>query len=484
MEKITTFDGTIANKKDCRFIKGEFYKKNEQCFLIDGVWYRINSGYIAFDHETNDWKLIKNSPMVYGVINYNDFSNEVVLGYFTPNKYRNVMVVIDETNQYTCINEKILKNKFHIDTKTLKYYPISKKVSAIPSSSFRFGALNTYSPELNYNVRTTSQDIIDNIKKYTSEKLDEYVPEENICKNLRKYLPNFTYGIEFETCYGMVPWHHLVESGLIPLRDGSINGFEYATLAYPSTVIGKGISLACSYLNKYTAISENESLHLHIGIPKVSKSLVSILYVLCCILEKDIFELFPKFYSKTSQFKARGKDYNKPLVKNLVDLNLDTTFDNLAMYLSLGKPYEGFGSSHPSDPDGQHKWAVETRYHYVNFINLLFGNNKTLEFRVHTPTKNPYKIANWILITSAIVKYAIYINGLGEDYNISNLKRVTLMDVIEHSYAGSYKIKSLLKDYIDMRKADRVKADEFGDYIGSTEIKNDLEYKITTNFDY
>ena len=114
MEKITTFDGTIANKKDCRFIKGEFYKKNEQCFLIDGVWYRINSGYIAFDHETNDWKLIKNSPMVYGVINYNDFSNEVVLGYFTPNKYRNIMVVIDETNQYTCINEKILKNELFL----------------------------------------------------------------------------------------------------------------------------------------------------------------------------------------------------------------------------------------------------------------------------------------------------------------------------------------------------------------------------------
>jgi len=103
---------------------------------------------------------------------------------------------------------------------------------------------------------------------------------------------------------------------------------------------------------------------------------------------------------------------------------------------------------------------------------------------VHTPTKNPYKIANWILITSAIVKYAIYINGLGKDYNISNLKKVTLMDVIEHSYAGSYKIKSLLKSYIDMRKADRVTADGFGDYIGSTEIKNDLEYKITTNFDY
>ena len=361
MEKITTFNGKLANKKDCRFIKGEFYIKNEQCFFIDGLWYRINSGYIAFDHEIGDWKLIKNSNMVYGVINYNQSTDEIVLGYFTPNKYRNVYVIVDETT-YPCLNEKILKDKFHIDLRTLKYVYKTKSVSEVPNSAYRFGGSNTYSNELNYNVRNTSKEIIANITKYTDEKLSEYKAEEKICQNLQKYLPDsFTYGIEFETAYGMIPWNSLVESGLIPLRDGSINGFEYATLAYPSSSIGNGISLACKSLNKYTRFTENESLHLHIGINKVNKSLVSILYILCCVLENEIFSMFPKYYKTTSKFKARGKDYNKPLMKNLVDSDIDTTFNNIAMYLSLGKPYEGFGANHPSDPDGSHKWQIETR---------------------------------------------------------------------------------------------------------------------------
>lgn len=37
----------------------------------------------------------------------------------------------------------------------------------------------------------------------------------------------------------------------------------------------------------------------------------------------------------------------------------------------------------------------------------MFKNHgKTIEFRIHTPTRNADKIYAWLLITSAILKYA------------------------------------------------------------------------------
>jgi hypothetical protein len=90
---IETYDGSTAFRKDCRFIKGDFYIKNKQCFLINGTWYRANSGFIAFDNETQEWKVLKDNPgMVKGIVGYDSEKNEVILGYYTPNPYNNIQV--------------------------------------------------------------------------------------------------------------------------------------------------------------------------------------------------------------------------------------------------------------------------------------------------------------------------------------------------------------------------------------------------------
>ena len=108
----------------------------------------------------------------------------------------------------------------------------------------------------------------------------------------------------------------------------------------------------------------------------------------------------------------------------------------------------------------------------------MFGKNKTIEFRVHTPTMNPYKIANWVLITSAIVKYAIYIDSLGSSYNLNNIKTIKLKDVIDHVYSSNHRLANYLKTYISFRKDNRGKSDELGDFIGYDEIKNDHQYNV------
>ena len=359
---VTTYNGEVANKKNCRFIKGEFYIKNKQCFDIDGTWYRINSGYIALDHETGKYSLIKGTNLIKGVVDYNREKDEIVLGYFTPNPLKNVRSYFKEI-EYKVLNKEILKEGFYFNLHNLIYvHHSSSKSSNWNKINDAYCLGNNRYHDLVYNMRHLSEEKLSNIKNYSMELLSKYNSSEGITKMV-KYLPsNYTYGLEFETYSGIIPENELCYGGLVPLRDGSIRGIEFATIPYSSAHIGNAVSLACKTLNTFTKMSTNESLHLHIGgIRNINEKFVGILYTLCCILEPEIFAMFPKYYAETSKFKSRGKDYNKPLVRALVDKNPLITFTNISTYLSSGKRYQGFGSSHPSDPDGSHKWQIEAR---------------------------------------------------------------------------------------------------------------------------
>lgn len=470
---ITTYNGEVARKKDCRFIKGEFYIKNKQCFEINGTWYRINSGYIALDHEIMQYVLIKENNLIKGIIGYDESTDKIVLGYFSSNPYRNVIVLLPDGTKYKVLDKDILKNGFWFNLRTLEFYHNNiSKTSNWNKINDSYCLSNHPYGELQYNLRNCKKEDIDKIKNLSMKAIDFHKASEFLGKNVRE-LPNYTYGLEFETNSGVIPQWELMNGGFVPLRDGSIRGIEYVTIPYGAKDIGRAVSLACHTLDKYTKMSINESLHLHIGnLPNVNEVFIGKLYTLCCILEKEIFSMFPLYYDQTSKFKARQKDYNKPLARALVDLNPKTTFENIGTYLSAGKKYTGFGSVHPSDPDGTHKWQIETRYHWVNFINLLFGNNKTIEFRVHTPTKNPYKIMNWIFITSAIVEYADYLRSNSID--MSSVKNVTLETIMRKIY--NREIADRLCKYIEYRKRMRKEDDLVGDYIGEREVRDDMNY--------
>jgi hypothetical protein len=148
---------------------------------------------------------------------------------------------------------------------------------------------------------------------------------------------------------------------LAPLRDGSISGMEYVTIPLQGAPGLATLELACENLKKFTAYTTNESLHLHLGGTQTTKEYIGTLYTLLAILEKEFYSMFPKWYAQTSQFKARGKDYNQPLRSELVDNDPSTTFSNIAFYLSAGKKYPGFGTAHPNDPGDEHKWQIEQR---------------------------------------------------------------------------------------------------------------------------
>jgi hypothetical protein len=358
---IETFDGSTAFKKDCRFIKGEFYIKNKQCFLIDGIWYRINSGFIVFDHEKQTWIVVKSNPsLVKGIVGYDMTTNEVILGSFTPNFYKNVTVTLPNGNNYTCIDYKILPQRlFNEDVVNGTFYHVGLNKRASKAFTYTF-ANHGYPFQLPYCCKHYEP----GIKAKFEEGLKEGIKIDKKRANIANYggvVGKYSFGLEFETNKGKIPNYKILESGLLPLRDGSINGIEFATLPLSGQEGVATLNDICELLRKYTNFTDNESLHLHIGNVPTNKKFVSYLYTLCCILEKDVYSIFPKYYAETSKFKARGKDYNMPLRKELVSLNPDETFENLTFYLGAGKKYQGVGSAHPSDPNGDHKWGINER---------------------------------------------------------------------------------------------------------------------------
>lgn len=355
---VETFDGTIASKRDCRFIKGEFYLKNKQCFLIDDVWYRVNSGFIVFDHEKGSWVVVKSNPqLVKGVIGYDDNKKEIILGMFSPNPYKNVSISLKNGMSFNCINVDVLPiGVFKEDPRNMNFVPIEQKITkGVPANTF---GNHNYPFTLQYCVKhydSTSMDMFNNILKrnvnYTKSNIASYA----------SCIGDYSFGLEFETCRGKIPNYRLLDTGLVPLRDGSIAGIEFATIPLSGK---KGVAIleeACENLSKYTTFSEQESLHLHIGNTMSTKRYIGYLYTVCCILEKEIYSMFPRYYAQTSKFKARGRDYNMPLKREYVGMTAEETFDNIAFYLSSGKKYQGFGAAHPSDPEGQHKWGIQER---------------------------------------------------------------------------------------------------------------------------
>lgn len=68
---------------------------------------------------------------------------------------------------------------------------------------------------------------------------------------IEEYLKDVTFGIEFETSkIKFVPNDILMKYGLIPLRDGSIRGYEYTTIPLTGTEGIQDLYYICKALKR------------------------------------------------------------------------------------------------------------------------------------------------------------------------------------------------------------------------------------------
>lgn len=484
-DSIITFDGSIAKKRDCRYIKGDFYEMNRQCFNIEGRWYRINSGYVVFDYEIGSY-VLRNSSLVRGIVGVED--SDWKIGFFSENPAKNV-IVQSGVSEIIAISEEIVKERGYVEiqfgTKDLFISEQDKRTKYLSLPRVR-----PYKAEDNllYNAKDLIVNATEEYRKYyfPHKKPQEYSPfiSPLECKRLLG-----TFGIEFESQEGRIPARFLYRLGLMALRDGSIVGDEYATIPLSGTLDNmKTLEDIMDIMKTYVKIDTENSLHIHVCLEKFSKEFFLSAYAINTLLESEIFSMFPAFYCQTSKFKRSGKDYNNALpdIPNISKKDpIKSVFPELYYIFSGGHSFEELRGrtdiNHPMDSSGTRKWQISLRYGWVNFIPLLFGGSGTIEYRIHPPTLNFYKVLAWVYITNAILHYAKLCMHEICDPKSSILEYYSehsfnLKDIVNAIYPEGSTSRNLCISYIDYRKGLRSKLDKMGDGSGIWEIAHDHEF--------
>lgn len=242
------------------------------------------------------------------------------------------------------------------------------------------------------------------------------------------FLP--TIGLEFETSGGVIPQEHCYKYGLIPLKDGSISGNEYATGVHtPGTI--HILEESMDVLEKYTTYNKECSLHIHFGNYPIAKKEIYTLYRVCKSVQEDFKRYLSQYCFQTSMYKRTGKDYC------LILPNMNS-FSEMYRHLSGGVPYaDSLSAPHPMDEHKEHKWNIKTRYYWANLINLLFYEDcKTVEFRLLQPTYSFKEVLHWIFILNGILLYSrkVASKSLYKTINAKTEKSLKILDILKAVY--------------------------------------------------
>lgn len=464
---VTTYSGKQARKDECKYIEGQYYligdpkvENSGDCYYMEASdkYVRFTSELIIYDHNVKSYVYKNTKSFHKGVVNVSK-SGELTLGYFSYKRlYLLPVIITPEGDKHYCVNENILNNQ-NIYKEDLSdgifYHSKSKKATCFTRKSF---CSYEEKKKLSYSV---DAGLIKTNKISHKEGFDYKI--NSFVEEFGSFAGDFTYGLEFETSKGYVPPRICRKLGLIPLRDGSIDGLEFVTIPLEGKIGLQTVIQATKELNKRTETNSNCSLHLHIGnIPRTEKFFLA-MYRVLFLVQDEIFSLFP-IYKKDNRGLKR-KHYTKPfdykdvlinLDKNITDKNVTENFSHLFRYLSMGKDYSDYDNklrnvnSHPSDPNGSSKWNIKSRYHWVNLIPLLFGNKQTIEFRVHTATHDYGKVMLYMAICMSIVRYTIeHQNSILE--KPSTLSNIDINKILSSVGVPNY-LRSLIYEYCKDRK--------------------------------
>lgn len=455
-KNVKTINGEELPISQCREFQGSYYKIGDiniensgDCYQIGDKFYRYETGKIVFDHEIQQYTL-KNDRIVKGIIGFKD--NKAEIGYFSVIGKKNIEVRTPNSMMYG-LNSEIFKDtkEYRERLSDGKFYHISTLTAK------QFNVLNKPPQEYKTSLPYDSKNVLEQaIENYNN--LDIEITNTNI-ETYGPYLKDYTFGLEFETTKGLIPNRLLEQSGLIPLRDGSISGIEYVTVPLSGTKGLQSIVNDCKLLQERTEFDDSCSLHLHLGgIPR-TKEFILALFKTLCFIQDEMFSLFPLY--KKYNFGIKNKNYSAPfpairllsqIDSKITDKNIDQNFDILFKYLACG--YNSFYDyncnldnvhKHPADPEGNQKWQVHSRYVWCNAVPLIFGNKKTIEFRIHTPTFDAERIIPFLFLNVLIVEYVkknqssiLNQSGVLSNTNLNNIIYSTNIPSPLMDYLSSY----------------------------------------------
>lgn len=412
---VTTIKNEVLPISKTRKYDSGFYKigdsnvKNSgDCYLMEnGSYYREETEQIVWDYSSGKYSF--NKGLTLGFID-----SDLNLGYFQKN-INSVLVEDENGNRAYALNKAVIEKNYNFRERLSdgNFYHITRMraydfIKKSPPSS-------DYKTSLPYDSKGILEKNIENYEKY-------YVPSFNLNNehNISKIIKDLSFGLEFETIVGQVPKNIHNRLGLIPLRDGSIQGLEYVTIPLSGVKGICNIVESVKELEYRTEYNDTCSLHLHIGNIPRTPEFITAFFKLTLSVQDEIFSMFNLY--KKYNFKYKNKNYAAPFdtysilsrLDPIIDSkNLIKNFDIIFTELSEGYSLSNFGDNgdlnnvnhHPKDPTGTQKWNIHSRYHIHNFVPLIFGNKKTIEFRIHTPTYDIDKIMFFIFINAILINY-------------------------------------------------------------------------------
>jgi hypothetical protein len=436
---LTLFNKPIKEDKKYRRIQGELYEENRSVFLIEGKWRRIIAPGIYIDMYNKVSKIPDDVPLIKCLIG-RDKNNNLIFTKMDSRCYNKIMVLINNNGifeYYWAWPDLCLENmdlKFNNCRNFYYESSISKSELDTFSKSFKYESPFIYN----------SYDLID---LYEKIKENVFKDDEKITINpmIEEYLKDVTFGIEFETSkIKFVPNDILMKYGLIPLRDGSIRGYEYTTIPLTGTEGIQDLYYICKALKENCEYDKSCSVHIHMsikGMPKKDIKFIERILNLGFQIQNEIYEIVPE-YKYCNYNHEKEKNYTKPIpALSLESLYVTETKDEETNKVEVEKkniPQTSIVSFligtnddsilikgvHPSNPDNQHKWNIKERYFWLNTIPYFF-NNGTIENRMMEATFDFQTILDWILLTASLIKFAM-------DENNKD-KIVDMLDVAEYT---------------------------------------------------
>lgn len=466
---VVTISGNECPKSLCRKIKNEYYfigdkniKDSGDVYFVNNKYYKENTGYIKFDHRLHEYVIAKSNELVTGVVGYEN--KKFIFGEFSSRDSRFIeyakIYIENDTSYYLFDSNYIKDSNYKENLQDHMFY----ERNSISAQKFitPIKCRNDIKRNLNYDAKNNLNNAVKLYRELYTDK------PSRTAKEIAAYLQGLTFGVEFETSIGAVPRYVTDKLGLIPLRDGSIGGLEFATIPLEGE---KGVQTLLDSIDALalrTKYDDGCSLHVHLGnLPRTEEFFLAMFKVLC-IIQDEVFAMFPIY--KKENHGIKNKCYTKPfnLVQTLHRLDsvitsqkqIKTNFSKLYKYLSMGQNYSEMGSnlnnvnSHPSDPGGNGKWNIRTRYHWCNLIPLLFGNKQTIEFRIHTATYNKDKLAQYLILIASITNYVK--NNISDILKNENLLELSLYDTYSTEMFRINKNRKntidYMSDYIRNRK--------------------------------
>lgn len=482
LKVVTTFKGEKEYRKNCKYIKLKYYTINHDCFEIEGKWRTIENSQIIYDWEKETY--ILKSP--YRHINYGLIKNKdgnLEMGYFTSNPYNNIPIDSKKYGSVLAISKDILDDNWIED---MRYHVWFNKTE-VPTSHILTRQIikNSDNPAgRGYNIEDNLSDF--EIKKYNYTRYKTPITPK--IKHLSRYIGDITFGAEFELALGFLPTHLQNRYGVVPVRDGSLNGgAELVTIPMSGAKGLQTIVDLADDLQKRAQINLDCSLHIHFGNIGTDKLSVISLYRLCRNLQEELFTMFP--YYKTNPEGIKQKNYTKKLPKlnisSLKDMSkeayeaylIDSWNKLFSYYAEKSVTLSTFNKKTREHPI-HNKWQRPSRYCFFNFMNMFFTHRHTLEARLSSATTNKDKAINWMLICIAIIRYSQkYAKNIITGDKTISLKEV--LDIYPTLFPNDTKANFLSKylyNYFTERqslcKRDLIK----GDYKSMWDIEDDKKY--------